>query len=71
MAKKKNKVSLYNPGSTPVVYTTTGHVLGGDERIEVDALDEVGQRAVGHGYVVNESVAAPEGSGESDQEGTG
>lgn len=66
--KSSSKVSLYNPGNSPVVYTKTGHVLGGDERAEVDSLDEVGQRAVDHGYLVNESVAE-DGAGVSDQSG--
>lgn len=72
MAKKSDtRVTLYNPGSTSVVYTLTGHVLGGDERITVDKLDVVGERAVKHGYLVLKESIGQSGSGESDQESTG
>lgn len=55
-AKKKSTVTLYNPSNLPAVYSLTGHVIGGNERLTVDSLDEVGQRGVDHGYFINESA---------------
>jgi hypothetical protein len=43
---------IYNPLSDPVVYSNDGHILGGDERREVEALDEHGERSIAHGYIV-------------------
>jgi hypothetical protein len=43
---------IYNPSNSPVVYSENGHILGGDDRIEVDALDKHGKRAVDHGYLI-------------------
>jgi hypothetical protein len=43
---------IYNPLSDPVVYSNDGHILGGDERREVEALDEHGKRSVDRGYIV-------------------
>lgn len=76
MAKKNgasaSSVTIYNPGSTTVVYTVTGRVIGGDEYRTVDKLDRVGERAVRNGYIVIKSQAAEQGaSGESDEESTG
>jgi hypothetical protein len=52
------KVTLYNPGPTPVVYSEQGHILGSAERREVGVLDESGARAVAQGLLVNESEQA-------------
>lgn len=43
---------IYNPGSSPVVYSEDGKILGGDDRIEVGKLDKHGRRAVDHGYLL-------------------
>jgi hypothetical protein len=46
------KIEIYNPANSPVVYSNSGHILGGDDRVEVDALDEHGQQCVANGYLV-------------------
>lgn len=43
---------IFNPNSSPVVYSDKGHTLGGNERREVDKLDKHGKRSVEHGYIV-------------------
>lgn len=48
------KITLFNPQDTPLVYDTEGHTVGGAERVEVDSLDEVAQRAVDSGVLVRE-----------------
>jgi hypothetical protein len=53
------KIKLYNPGNSPVVYTVPGNSLGGNERVEVDALDKVGTRVVAKGWVIDETPADP------------
>lgn len=60
-----SKITLFNPEDTPAVYDNDGHTVGGTERVEVDELDEVGQRAVDSGVLVREepkkaSKAKPE-----------
>lgn len=42
---------LLNSTRAGVVYDGAGHSLGGGERLEIDALDEVGQAAVDAGYL--------------------
>lgn len=37
------KTTVFNPSSSPVVYTMDGRTLGGGERCEVNAVDAVGQ----------------------------
>jgi hypothetical protein len=50
----KSKITLFNPEQTPLVYDAEGRIVGGAERVEVDELDEVGQRAVEVGLLVRE-----------------
>lgn len=52
------KVTLFNPGPSPVVYSNQGHILGTAERRNVDALDPVGAAAVTQGLLVNETEQA-------------
>ena len=47
-------MKLFNPGTTPVVYDEAGHIVGGGERVTVDALDEHGQRVLDSGYLVED-----------------
>lgn len=65
------KVTLWNPGPTPVVYSEQGHILPGAEHREVDALDAVGKQAVADGLLVNETESAEQADGapESDDQG--
>jgi len=37
------KIIVFNPTSSPLVYTEDGRSLGGGERCEVDRIDAVGQ----------------------------
>jgi hypothetical protein len=53
--KKARKITLFNPSAMPVVYTDQGHILGGGERCEVDALDETGRTVVKQGYLLDQS----------------
>lgn len=73
---KSSRVTLFNLGSTPVVYSSTGHTLGCAEWRTVDQLDEVGQRAVEDGLLtVAGSAVWPEDKenpvGESAADGQG
>jgi hypothetical protein len=61
--KAAAKVTLWNPGPTPVVYSEQGHILPGAERREVDSLDATGKRAVAEGLLVNETDAAKQSDG--------
>lgn len=45
------KYTLLNPGTTPVVYTCDGRIIGAGERISVDSIDEVAQTAIDRGYL--------------------
>lgn len=50
-----SKITLFNPSIVPVVYTDDGRIVAGGERVELDKLDESGQRAVDRGRLVNET----------------
>jgi hypothetical protein len=50
----KSKITLFNPEDTPAVYDAEGRTVAGAERVEVDELDAVGQRAVSAGVLVRE-----------------
>ncbi|HZA73395.1 MAG TPA: hypothetical protein VE476_10850 [Propionibacteriaceae bacterium] len=52
----KSKITLFNPEQTPAVYDAAGHTVAGIERVEVDELDAVGQRAVDTGVLVREEA---------------
>jgi hypothetical protein len=54
-----SKITLFNPDDTPAVYDAAGHTVGGAERVEVDELDAVGQRAVDSGVLVREEAEKP------------
>lgn len=45
------KIHIFNPLAGPVVYSNDGHILGGGEHREVDALDEHGKHCVDSGYL--------------------
>lgn len=47
------KITLFNPAHTNIVYTEAGHILGGGERHEVDHVDEVGQRLIDAGELLD------------------
>jgi hypothetical protein len=70
-AAQAAKVTLFNPGGSPVVYSEQGHILGSAERREVDPLDAAGKRAVAEGLLVNETEATKDadGAAESDDQG--
>lgn len=53
------KITLFNPEDTPVVYDEQAHTVGGIERVTVDELDAVGQRAVEAGVLVREDPEEP------------
>lgn len=58
----KSGIVLFNPEQTPAVYSEDGRTVGGAERVTVDKLDPVGQRAVDTGLLVREEPQKPEGS---------
>lgn len=45
------KITLVNPTTSAVIYTTDGRQLGGGESVQVDEVDEVGQVAIERGYL--------------------
>jgi len=51
-AKKADKTTLINPGSSGVVYDKAGHSLGGGESVTVDGIDAVGRAAVAAGWLL-------------------
>jgi len=50
--KIKDQRLLINPGVAGVVYNQAGASIGGGERLPVDELDDVGQRAVDTGQLL-------------------
>lgn len=51
----KKKTTLFNPGTTPVVFDDEGHIVAGGDRTEVDGVNEVAQEAVDRGLLILES----------------
>lgn len=45
------EITLLNPGTTAVVYSEDGRMIGGGERLKLDAVDAVGQAALDRGYL--------------------
>lgn len=45
-------LTIVNPGTVSMVYDLVGHSLGGGERVDVSAVDRVGQQAVRNGYLL-------------------
>lgn len=70
-AAGKAPTQLFNPGSVPVVYSLTGHVLGAAEHREVPELDEVGQLAVEEGRLIDKSATGEGESTGTESTGTG
>jgi hypothetical protein len=58
----KNKITLFNPEPTPVVYDEAGRSLGSVERVTLDELDAVGRCAVDAGLLVQEEPEASKSS---------
>lgn len=55
-----SKITLFNPEDTPMVYDAAGRTVAGAERVEVEELDPVGQRAVDAGVLVHEDDESAE-----------
>jgi hypothetical protein len=70
------KIHIFNPSSGPVVYSIDGHILGGGEHRDIDALDKHGEHCVQCGYLVviedaAPAKAAPKRSAAKDESGAG
>lgn len=50
--------TILNPGTTPVIYTDDARVIEAGTRLYDVDLDDTGQQAVTHGYLVEEEVAS-------------
>lgn len=70
MTRGKKTVSLYNHGTTPVVYDTEGRIVAGGERIELAEVNAVAQEAIDNGLLVHEDEKAEDEAADVPRDGS-